>query len=96
LFEGIAFKGEFLKQRATKELFGIEQYLPSKVIDRDSVRGWEQAGALDTWGRAKERTRQLLQDYEQPPHDPACMSELRAIVERLAKDAGMGSVPEPI
>ncbi len=96
LFDGIAFKGEFLKQRATKELFGLEQHLPSKVIDRDSVRGWEQAGARDTWGRAKERTRQLLQDYEQPPHDPACMTELRAIVERLAKDAGMEAVPEPV
>ena len=94
LFEGIAFKGEFLKQRATKELFGLEQYLPSKVIDRDSVRGWEQAGALDTWGRAKERTRQLLEGYEPPSHDPACMAELRAIVERLARGAGMEVLPE--
>ncbi len=29
LFEGINFKGDFLKQKATRELFSKEQYLPS-------------------------------------------------------------------
>jgi trimethylamine--corrinoid protein Co-methyltransferase len=94
LFEGIAFKGEFLKQRATKELFPLEQHLPSRVIDRDSVRGWRQAGALDTWGRARERTRELLEAYEVPAHDPAAVAELRGIVERLAKEAGLQELPE--
>ena len=94
LFEGIGFGGEFLKQRATKELFALEQHLPSKVIDRDSARGWRQSGALDTWARAKELTRQLLDAYEAPDHDPSSMEELRRIVERLAKEAGLGAVPE--
>ncbi len=34
LFEGINFKGDFLKQKVTRELFSKEQYLPSAVIDR--------------------------------------------------------------
>jgi trimethylamine--corrinoid protein Co-methyltransferase len=41
LFEGINFKGDFLKQKVTRELFPKEQYLPSAVIDRDSIRGWQ-------------------------------------------------------
>lgn len=94
LFEGIAFKGEFLKQRATKELFGLEQHLPSKVIDRDSTRGWLQSGGLDTWARAKERTAALLEAYEPPALDPAQVAELRGLVERFAKDAGIDDVPE--
>jgi trimethylamine--corrinoid protein Co-methyltransferase len=94
LFEGIGFAGEFLKQRATKDLFPLEQHLPSKVIDRDSVRGWRQSGALDTWERAKERTRQLLDAYEPPSHDPTSMAELRAIVARLAHEAGLSALPE--
>ena len=57
LFEGINFKGDFLKQKITRKLFSVEQYLPSPVIDRDSVRGWQAAGSLDTFARAKERTR---------------------------------------
>src|SRR3990170_3727419 len=89
LFEGIAFKGEFLKQKATKELFRLEQHVPSKVIDRDSTRGWLQSGGLDTWARAKERTVALLEAYERPELDPAQAAELRGLVERVTKDAGV-------
>jgi trimethylamine--corrinoid protein Co-methyltransferase len=94
MFADIGFKGEFLKQRVTKELFALEQHIPSKVIDRDSVRGWLQSGGLDTWARAKERVRTLLEDYRRPQHDPVKVQELRALVEPLAHDAGMDHVPE--
>jgi trimethylamine:corrinoid methyltransferase-like protein len=94
LFEGIGFKGDFLKQRATKELFGVEQHIPSKVIDRDSTRGWQQSGSLDTWGRAKERTAQLLELYERPEHALDRVAGVRGLVEGLARDAGMDVVPE--
>ena len=53
MFEGINFKGDFLKQKVTRELFSKEQYLPSKVLDRDSIRGWHQEGSLDTVSRAR-------------------------------------------
>lgn len=93
LFDGIGSAGDFLKQRATKELFALEQHLPSKVIDRDSTRGWLQSGGLDTWARARERTRQLVDAYEPPALDPTAAAELRGLVERLAQDAGMSEVP---
>jgi trimethylamine--corrinoid protein Co-methyltransferase len=95
MFAGMDFRGDFLKQRITKELFALEQHIPSKVIDRDSMRGWQQSGSLDTWRRAKERARQLLEDYQPPQHDPEQVRELRAMVERLAQGAGMDHLPEP-
>lgn len=95
MFAGMDFRGDFLKQRITKELFALEQHIPSKVIDRDSTRGWQQSGSLDTWRRAKERARQLLEDYQPPQHDPEQVRELRAMVERLAQGAGMDHLPEP-
>jgi len=95
MFEGIDHRGDFLKQRITKDLFALEQHLPSKVIDRDSTRGWLQSGGLDTWERAKQRTRQLLEEYEPPRHDEGEIRELRAMVETLAKDAGMDRLPDP-
>lgn len=95
MFTGIDFKGEFLKQKVTKELFAEEQHIPSKVIDRDSARGWQQAGGHDTWSRAKERARTLLEDYRPPEHDPAQLRELRDLVGRLAHEAGMDHLPEP-
>jgi trimethylamine--corrinoid protein Co-methyltransferase len=94
LFEGINFKGDFLKQKVTRELFSKEQYLPSAVIDRDSNRGWQAAGSLDTFARAKIRTRELLAAYQRPQIAPEQERELRAMVQSLAKNAGMEHLPE--
>ena len=93
MFEGINFKGDFLKQRITRELFAKEQYLPSDIIDRDSIRGWQQSGSLDTFARAKVRTQQLLDEYQHPPMDPAQEKELVGMVESLAQAAGMDALP---
>jgi len=93
LFEGINFKGDFLKQKTTRELFQKEQYLPSSVIDRDSIRGWQASGSPDTFARAKMRTRELLAAYEQPRYTPEQDRELRTMVENLARKAGMDALP---
>jgi len=94
LFEGINFKGDFLKQKVTRELFPLEQYLPSAVIDRDSIRGWQAAGSKDTFARAKDRTTQLLKEYQQPAMDASLKKELQSMVEKLASNAGMDHLPE--
>ena len=94
LFEGINFKGDFLKQKVTRELFSKEQHLPSSVIDRDSYRGWQASGSLDTFARAKARTRELLSAYERPQHPPEQDNELRTMVENLARKAGMEALPQ--
>jgi len=94
LFEGINFKGDFLKQKATRELFSSEQYLPSAVIDRDSNRGWQASGSLDTFARAKARTRELLTKYEKPKYTTEQDRELRTLVENLARKAGLDALPE--
>jgi trimethylamine---corrinoid protein Co-methyltransferase len=94
LFEGINFKGDFLKKKITRELFAKEQYLPSAVIDRDSIRGWQAAGSLDTFARAKARTQQLLKDYRRPTLVGEQEQELKSMVKNLAHEAGMDHLPE--
>jgi trimethylamine--corrinoid protein Co-methyltransferase len=96
LFEGIDFRGEFLKQKITRELFSKEQYLPSSVIDRDSIRGWQASGSPDIFSRAKTRTKELLAAYEPPYHTPEQECELRTMVENLARAAGMDALPQLI
>jgi trimethylamine--corrinoid protein Co-methyltransferase len=93
LFEGINFKGDFLKQKITRELFSKEQSLPSSVIDRASIRGWQASGSPDTFVRAKARTIELLAAYEQPCYSPEQERELRTMVENLARKAGMDALP---
>ncbi len=94
LYEGINFKGDFLKQKITREMFAKEQHLPSAVIDRDSIRGWQQAGSLDAFARAKVRTGQLLKEYRRPQIDPEKEKELHAMLKGLAAQAGMADLPE--
>jgi trimethylamine--corrinoid protein Co-methyltransferase len=93
-FEGINFKADFLKQKATRQLFAKEQYLPSPVIDRGSIRAWQQGGSLDTFARARIRTEQLLSAYQRPSMPAEQERELRAMVEGLARQAGMETLPE--
>ncbi|MCS7010758.1 MAG: trimethylamine methyltransferase family protein [Anaerolineales bacterium] len=92
-YENFNFKGDFLRQRWTRELFPLEQYLPSLVIDRDSVRGWQEAGGLDAFARARLRTRELLAAYKRPPISQEQERELHTMVIALAKKAGMDSLP---
>jgi trimethylamine--corrinoid protein Co-methyltransferase len=93
MFEGIFFKGEFLKQKLTRQLFPKEQFLPSAVIDRDSIRGWQQAGSQDTFTRAKTRVQQLLKDYQLPDVPQEKTSELISQMTHFATTAGMSELP---
>lgn len=93
MFEGIDFKPNFLRQKATRRLFSKEQYLPSDVIDRGWSRNWQDTGKLDTFARAKARTKQLLADYQRPDLPQEQIGELTNMVEKLASDAGMDQLP---
>ncbi|MBI4732316.1 MAG: trimethylamine methyltransferase family protein, partial [Chloroflexi bacterium] len=92
-FETFNFKGDFLRQKLTRELFPQEQYLPSSVIDRDSIRGWQEAGGKDAFTRARQRARELLEAYRKPELDERQEKTLREMVESLAKKAGMDRLP---
>ena len=72
--------GDFLKLPETRRLFRQEQYLPSKVIDRTSIRAWQDAGSPDAAARANARVNELVASYRRPTLPPALASEL----ERLA------------
>jgi trimethylamine--corrinoid protein Co-methyltransferase len=93
LFTGINFKGDFLKQKATRQLFAKEQYLPSAVIDRSSIRAWQQEGSLDSFARAKRRVNDLLGAYQEPVIPPELQQALRQMVTNLAAKAGMPELP---
>jgi trimethylamine--corrinoid protein Co-methyltransferase len=94
MYEGIDFKGDFLKQRLTRQLLKEEQYLPSAVIDRGSIRTWQQMGRSDVYARANTQAQELLNSYQPPDLPPDQVTDLRVMVERLAKEAGMDKLPE--
>jgi trimethylamine--corrinoid protein Co-methyltransferase len=94
MYEGINFKGEFLKLRITRKLLKDEQYMPSAVIDRGSIRTWQQMGATDTFTRAKTQLKDLLNTYQPPDLPLEQVAKLQKLVSGLAKEAGMDQLPE--
>jgi trimethylamine--corrinoid protein Co-methyltransferase len=93
MFEGINFKGDFLKQKITRELFSKEQYLPSKVLDRDSIRGWHQEGSLDTVSRAQSQVKYLLEQYKAPDLPEQNIRALQGLMKKQAQDVGLDTLP---
>ncbi len=94
MFEGIQFKADFLKQKVTKQLFSQEQYLPTPVIDRGSIRTWMQSGGLDTFARARQRAASLTAAYQRPAAAPELEAELHQLVASLAQSAGIAALPD--
>jgi trimethylamine--corrinoid protein Co-methyltransferase len=93
-FENINFKADFLKQKATRKLFAKEQHLPSPVIDRGSIRLWQQTGCQDAFTRARQRAAELIQGYQRPGIPPEQERELHEMVASLAREAGLERLPE--
>jgi trimethylamine--corrinoid protein Co-methyltransferase len=86
-------KGDFLKLKETRQLFKLEQILPSPVVDRGSLRAWQEAGSPDTFARARARVADLLARYRRPELPPDVESGLYAIARREARRLGMDHLP---
>jgi trimethylamine--corrinoid protein Co-methyltransferase len=92
-FAAAGLEGRFLELPETRRLFRGEQYLPSKVIDRGSHRAWEDAGALDAFGRARVRADELVAAYRRPAIAPDVEAALVALVRAEADRVGLAELP---
>jgi trimethylamine---corrinoid protein Co-methyltransferase len=93
MYADFNFKGDFLKQKLTRQLFKVEQHLPAAVIDRSSIRAWQQEGCLDTFARARQRAKTLVDNYQPPALPTEQAAELTGLVASLARQAGMEVLP---
>jgi trimethylamine--corrinoid protein Co-methyltransferase len=93
MFAALGHSGDFLKLKETRQLFRSEQYLPSSVIDRESLRGWQEAGSPDAFARARARVNELVAAYHRPELPLSLESGLHAFIEAEARRAGMERLP---
>jgi len=92
-YDDFHFKSDFLKQRLTRQLFPKEQVLPSMVIDRGSIRVWEEQGKTDAFQRARRRVKELLANYRRPPMKEEEEAALLSLVSQVAREAGLDTLP---
>ena len=77
--------GHFFGVQHTMSRFETAFYHPF-LTDQRNFETWEEGGSLDTQARANRIWKQLLNEYEQPPLDPAIDDELSEYVAKRRSD----------
>jgi len=76
--------GHFFGVQHTMSRYETAFYHPF-LTDQRNFETWEEGGSADTQARANRIWKQLLQEYEQPPLDPAIDEELSEYVAKRKK-----------
>jgi trimethylamine--corrinoid protein Co-methyltransferase len=79
--------GHFFGTAHTLERYETAFYAPL-VSNWDNHDSWVQRGSVEAAGRANQIWKQLLEEYEQPPIDPAIDEALRDYMERRKREGG--------
>ena len=77
--------GHYFGTAHTMERYDSAFYSPV-VSDWTNFENWKEAGGLDSAQRANAIWKQAINDYEQPPLDPAIVEELEDYVERRKRE----------
>jgi trimethylamine--corrinoid protein Co-methyltransferase len=79
--------GHFFGCEHTMERYKTAFYEPF-LSDWQNYENWQAAGAKDSTMRATEIWQRALQEYQEPPLDPAITEELEAFVARRKQELG--------
>lgn len=93
LIRSLGHRADYLAMAHTVEWFQREFYIPSSVVDRGSLDGWERAGSPSSLDRARSRVTELLAAYDRPPISEGLSTELRKMATKAANQFGMDELP---
>jgi trimethylamine--corrinoid protein Co-methyltransferase len=93
IVQELGHRGDYLSHPHTRKWFREELYIPSEVIDRDTLEAWEKKGSKSAWDRAQDRVDELLAKYQPSPMSDAVKKELRDITTTAVHEAGMMKLP---
>jgi trimethylamine--corrinoid protein Co-methyltransferase len=94
IIQELGHKADYLRHPHTLRWHREELYIPSEVIDRDTLEAWEKKGSKSTWERAQDRVNSLLPQYQPSPISDEVKKELRDLTTKAANKAGMKKLPE--
>ena len=59
-----------------------------ELIDRSGMETWQASGATDSYQRALEKTRAILQNHQPEPLPEKVLTEMRSIITETEKELG--------
>ena len=81
--------GDYIETDLTMKLFKTEPYMPSKVIDRQDRKNWEDAGSTDVFERARAKVDDLLENHKPAPLEEGAAQKLDAVTRSVIEGAGI-------
>jgi len=95
LIEKLGPGGTYLETDLTMKHFKSEPYMPSKVIDRQDRKNWEEAGGSTIFERARDKVNDIKQNHLPVQLDKDRDSKLDAAVQDVIKELGItASLPQ--
>lgn len=95
LIEKLGPGGTYLETDLTMKYFKSEPYMPSKVIDRQDRKNWEEAGSSTIFERARDKVKDLQENHLPIQLDKERESKLDAAVKAVMKELGItDSLPQ--
>src|SRR3990170_2269014 len=84
IIEKVGSGKNFLAQRHTLQHLKSDHFMPN-LIDRRSFDAWSADGSKTLVGRARERTKWILENHHVPPLEDRVQKGLNAVIERARK-----------
>jgi trimethylamine---corrinoid protein Co-methyltransferase len=95
LIEKLGPGGTYLETDLTMKHFKSEPYMPSKIIDRQDRKNWEEAGSSTIFERARDKVNDIKQNHLPVQLDKDRDSKLDATVQDVMKELGItASLPQ--
>jgi trimethylamine--corrinoid protein Co-methyltransferase len=78
LIQSVGMSGDFISQKHTLE--HIQDHSQPEFMDRSRMEKWKAAGARDSYQRALEKTRDILQNHRPEPLPEKVLADIRSII----------------
>ena len=86
VIKSVGIAGDFISQRHTLE--HMQEHSRPEFIDRRRREKWQAAGGRDSYQRALEKTRYILQNHQPDPLPEKVLSDIRSIITETQDELG--------
>jgi len=84
VIKSVGTSGNFISHKHTLEY--MQDHSQPEFMDRRRMEKWKAAGARDSYQRALEKTREILQNHQPDPLPENVLAELKKIIEETEKE----------
>ena len=86
VIKSAAMSGDFISHKHTLE--HIQDHSQPEFMDRSRMEKWKAAGARDSYQRALEKTRDILQNHRPEPLPEKVLADIRSIIAETQRELG--------